>query len=522
MKKFTAIILSFVFILLITGCKDTQTTGENIINGKDLTWWEENYEIYPANASLILGINHTSKIEPKEVLELYKKIEPAGEVITTQLSGSYFDYAYGIDMYPSDGTDHFLTAYFICDFDYVVLYPDGENAPHVYWLGNSDEIKQFFIDKDVYIAPDLWEDMLVFIEDYLKNTPAEEINSTALSGIYNQPKPEIPGDFVLEYTYNTSVNKLNSILSDGNTYEIYTSAVYAAADDLNSEKSYIIRLEVTAEEENLAVIRQYIHEVPVYKPDSYTLAGMDYTLWRDKIGNSEHNGYRIQSGIRTNSTGSSSWSSAPDFNSDFMKCLDTLQLGEIADVNKADYRFSPVYTIALQKDSRPIDAEKLFTVYFYEDCKYASVCSCEGWTSRGDCNIHPVYTVENPRMVQEIFKKHYKFIPYDVYTEIVDHAEEYITETPEKLLEKNATDIEIRDSANLSPVMNRINISPYKDYENPESDKYYRVEMPLWYFDLENDIHTEYHLNMIVRKTFFGWKTTWVEIYENIPENYMA
>lgn len=518
MRKFTAIILSFVFVLLVTGCGDTETTGENIINGKDLTWWEENYETYPANASLILGINHTDRIEPEEVLELYKKIEPAGEVITTQLAESYFDYAYGIDMYPSDGTDHFLSAYFICDFDYVVLYPDGEVTPHVYWLNNGDEIKQFFIDKNRYIPPQKWEAMLDYGEVFLKDSTAEEINAATVSRDYHQTKAEIPSGYTLKYTLSPSVNRRVSV-ADGIVDELDILAVFT--DSAGSEKRYGFRF---ATKEDGSETTVYIRDIGTfdYTPEKYILAGMDYTLWHDKIGNSEYNGYRIQPGMHTNSQGNSIWSSAPDFNSDFLKCIDTLQLGEIADVNKSDYRLTPVYTITLQKDSRSVDIEKLFTVYFYEDCKYASVCSCEGLTSRGDCSIHPVYTVENPQMVQEIFKKHYKFIPYDVYTEIADHAEEYITEKNEKLIEKNVTDTEIQDGAKLSPVMNRIVISPFKDYENPESDKYYRVEIPLWYFDMENDIHTEYHLNMIVAKTFFGWETTWVEIYENIPENYIT
>lgn len=352
----------------------------------------------------------------------------------------------------------------------------------------------------------------------MKDSTAEEINAATVSRDYHRTKAEIPSGYTLKYTLSPSVNRSMSV-ADGIVDEMAILAVFT--DNAGSEKRYGFRFATKEDGSDTTV---YIRDMGTfdYTPEKYTLAGMDYTLWHDKIGNSEHNGYRIQPGMHTNSQGNSIWSSAPDFNSDFIKCLDTLQLGEIADVNKADYRLSPVYTITLQKGSQSVDIEKLFTVYFYEDCRYASVCSCEGLASRGKCGIHPVYTVENPQMVQEIFKKHYKFIPYDVYTEIAAHAEEYITEKTEKLIEKNVTDTEIQDSAKLSPVMNRIVISPFTDYENPESDKYYRVEIPLWYFDMENDIHTEYHLNMIVRKTFFGWETTWVEIYENIPENYIA
>ncbi|MBQ8604061.1 MAG: hypothetical protein IJ410_04375 [Oscillospiraceae bacterium] len=526
MKKLTAFILSFVLMLMLCGCNTAENPPtENIINGKDMTWWEENCNKNIINAVLSCGINYAfTDVTASEIIDLYKKIETAEEITVTQLTRSYYDYSYGMSLLSKTDDTHYLQAYFICDFKYVVLYPDGENTPHIYCLSNGEEIKQFFVEKEMCIAPDQWENMLDLTEDYLRNASVEEINATTLSGLYNQPKADIPADYVLKYTDSTSLGRKYSSGAAAVVYEMYKAAVFGPADSDSENRVYSFRFEIAYDGPQPAIIQKYIVDngITDYKPDSYTLADMDYTLWRDKIGNCEYNGYTIEPGIRTNGHGYSAWSGAPDFNSDFMYCLDTLQLGEIADVNKADYKLSPVYTLTLQKDSRSPDIEKLFTVYFYEDCKYASVCDCDGWTSRNDCSVHPVYTVENPQMVQETLKKHYKYIPYADYTEIADYAEKYITEKTEKLTEKNVTDIEIHSGAELSPVMNRVEISPYKDYENPESDEYYRVELPLWYFDLENDIHTEYHLNMIVRKTFFGWKTTWVEIYENMPESYIA
>ena len=419
MKKFIALIMAVIMVLSLVSCG--QQTGDKAeeYTRPDLSWWRENLE--SADADLGIGISsHGGIATAEEVFAIIDGIEFYDEISAKPVGA--MDYmCHSISLTNRDEDKH-INFTFYDDFNYVAIDEHGTKVDQspLYKYSDGEKVKQFFIDKGLYMAPNIRTEIADRITALVNAGNQELLNSLSQPSGKDGSVTFVPTTGVVKDVYISTIYPLNYL--DGNIdYYANVDLVY----DYGAEQLGFCGLFVL--DKNFELTKVYLtpdENLPL-TVNPYTIAGVDYSIWMEKLDNPVNNqfNYQLVGG------GYGMGSSGMEWNTSIMRCIDGLQLGELADINTKDYPYQQTYSILLSESNPNYDAKPLI-FSFYDDCNYLIICDCRDELGHTVCDNHTQgYKVENPETVRQLFGMKGQYVPADDYKSLEKFADDYLKKT---------------------------------------------------------------------------------------------
>ena len=424
MKRFMAVIVALVMVVSFVSCGQEPEEKAPEYTRPDLTYWQENLE--SADADLGIGLSsHGGIATAEEVFALMESIEFYDEISVKPNGGmDYICHSTGLINWDEDKHINFT---FYDDFNYVAIDENGTKVDQspLYRYSDSEKVKQFFIDKGLYMAPNIRTEIADRITALVNDGNQELINSLSQPSGKDGSVTFVPTTGVVKDVYISTVHLLNHL--DGNIdYYANVDLVY----DCGTEQLGFISTFVL--DKNYELTKVYLipdANLPL-KVNPYTIADIDYSIWMEKLDNPVNNQFNYQLVGGGYGMGSNSM----EWNTSIMNCIDGLQLGKLVDINTKDYPYHQTYSILLSENNPNYDVKPLI-FSFYDDCQYVVICNCQDEVNWTVCEKHTqAYKVNNPETVREIFSMKGQYVPAEDYESLEKFADDYVRKTSVKKL----------------------------------------------------------------------------------------
>ena len=428
MKKFIALIMAVVMTVSFVSCGQQAVVKTEEYTRPDLTYWRENLE--SADADLGIGLSsHGGITTAEEVFALMESIEFYGETSVEPIGGMD-DISHSMHLTNRD-EDKSINFTFYDDFNYVAIDENGTKVDQspLYRYSDSEKVKQFFIDKGLYMVPAI----RVRIEDKLYNI----IKSGDVQQINDKVEPSGKDGSIVTISpaANLEMLEITCVIPVNYGYGCYEASVKIGYDYGPFQRIYYAFIYL---DENIDIQTAYVIE-NVFEGEfinEYIIGDVDYSLWLEKADSSYGDFFRFWLGAGSSAHASSEmeWRTA------ILRCIRDLSLGQQVEINPKDYPRNQQYRIVLEEGSEYYD-ENTLVLEFYDDCNYVIICNCQrgGENPVSVCENHTQgYKVNNPEMVRQLFSMDGQYVNPEDYASMEKAVQTYMEKTSAEKLNKNA------------------------------------------------------------------------------------
>lgn len=213
-KKFITLVMSFATVLLFVSCgQKAEDKATEEYTRPDLSWWRDNME--SSDAYLSIGnSSHGGIATAEEVFTLMESIEFYDETSVKPMGE--MDYiCHAISLTNPDEDKH-INFTFYDDFSYVAIDERGSKVDQspLYRYSDSEKIKQFFIDKEFYMSPQIYSEIVDKITSLVNGGNQELINSLSQPAGKDGSVIFVPTTGKIKQVYISTITPYNHI--DGN------------------------------------------------------------------------------------------------------------------------------------------------------------------------------------------------------------------------------------------------------------------------------------------------------------------
>lgn len=505
MKKLISLLLAFSVMFVLSACGEKQPQSENTgFETFDKEYWQyavENSQTYTTIGVGSMASSGENVVTADEIIEIAEKIEYWKQIDFAPFP-SQRDMMHYLYINNRQG-DRGLTVEFYDDFG-IVAISDGpltDSEKTYYSIGNAEEQKQFFTDKNMYFSVEERIKVSDFVYDYFSHKSTTEINDD-FNGLF------VRLDGTVEKMTVNSISRMP--VYDGSHYYVANICIRYKYSD-NTHKSYIFIARVensSAVYEDFKIANLEVQETENLPATDYTIAGKDYSLWMEKLDAPYYNGFMYSLG------GGNGWTSSSDgqWNYNVMNCITQLSLGE--EVPLPQHSKNNFVSVTLVCENKNYNLPAL-NFKFIDDCNYVIICDCNMNNTNNCYNHTTAFKVNNPQTVIDTFDGTGRYISSADYRSMEKYIhEEILSMTSDQINEISVNEDKLPEKLSAGRQINDLHIInvDHRTTDNGRED--YQAKFRAFYYNDELNIYKQIDFGVLLYRKGNSFETDSLYAYQ--------